>query len=211
MVAIDAATGGLVGYGPVAPLITRYGDHPITIDFGNNNSFYPLARAVLVENREGILANELLITNDQSWAESDVENRPGFDQGEDLPGPLTLGVALSRPSSLPGLDPGLDLGEATEANPSQPEQSEPRLVVIGSSQFFTNGLFSQQLNGDMFSNAVIWLSQRDGEVLSISPKDPTNRRIEMSGGQRNLLYWMALAILPLFGFALAFFIWLQKR
>ncbi|NJN30056.1 MAG: GldG family protein [Synechococcales cyanobacterium RM1_1_8] len=35
------ATGGVVGFGPTAPLVSRYGNHPITADFGSGNSLYP--------------------------------------------------------------------------------------------------------------------------------------------------------------------------
>lgn len=209
MLGIDAATGGVVGYGPIAPLITQYGSHPITADFGNSNSFYPLARAIIEESvPEGVESTSLLLTNNQSWAESDVEGPPSFDGGLDLPGPLTLGVALTR--SLPG-ETGLD-GESEETpSSSLTTGKDPRFVVIGSSQFFIDGLFEQQLNGDVFVNSVVWLSQRDGEILSISPKDPTNRRIEMGAAQLRLVYLLAFPLLPLFGVLMSVMIWWQRR
>jgi ABC-type uncharacterized transport system involved in gliding motility auxiliary subunit len=236
MLGVDPNTGGVVGYGPVAPLVTRYGNHPITANFSNGNSFYPLARAVEVNPPAGTEATKLLITNDQSWGESNPKERPGFDQGEDLQGPLTLGVALARPQDLPqGSEPDQTLPEpspeaapepspeassepspeaspeSTEVKPDSQPKKEPRFVVIGSAQFFTNGLFDQQLNGDVFTNSVVWLSQREGEVLSISPKEPTNRRIEMAAGQRNFVYLFALFVLPIVGFALALLVWFRRR
>jgi ABC-type uncharacterized transport system involved in gliding motility auxiliary subunit len=41
-------------------------------------------------------------------------------------------------------------------------------VAIGNSSFINDGLFRQQLlNGDVFLNAVRWLSQQDEQPLSI--------------------------------------------
>lgn len=88
---------------------------------------------------------------------------------------------------------------------------ESRLVVIGNSSFATNGLFAQQLNGDVFTNSIIWLSQREGEVLSISPKDPTNRRIQLQAAQARWVIWLSLIILPLIGFGLGALIWWKRR
>jgi len=99
-VVIDASgRGRSVNLGPATPLVRNYGDHPITTDFGDGYSFYPIARPVEINPVEGIKQTPLLKTNDQSWGESHPEKQPlKFDPKEDSPGPLTLGVALSRNS-----------------------------------------------------------------------------------------------------------------
>ncbi|MBE9128441.1 MULTISPECIES: GldG family protein [unclassified Coleofasciculus] len=97
-IAIDASgQGRVVGLGPATPLVNKYGDHPITNDFGDGFSLYPLARPLETKPIEGIKETPLVITNDQSWAESSPENQPlEFNEEEgDIPGPLMLGVALS--------------------------------------------------------------------------------------------------------------------
>jgi len=202
---VDQATGGLVGFGPTAPLVNTYGSHPITQEFGNGNSFYPFARAIVLDSVEGVTATELLSTNEQSWAEKEIEQQLKFDPNQDLQGPLVLGVALSRPMATPEETP-----EST-APTAEENAQESRLVVIGNSSFATNGLFAQQLNGDVFTNSIIWLSQREGEVLSISPKDPTNRRIQLQAAQARWVIWLSLIILPLIGFGLGALIWWKRR
>ncbi|MBW4594189.1 MAG: Gldg family protein [Brasilonema angustatum HA4187-MV1] len=95
--AVDVSAS--VGLGPAAPLVTQYGKHPITKDFGNGISFYPLARPIDTNPVPGIQATPLLLTKayPNSWAESDQQSENlQFNPESDRKGPLTLGVALTR-------------------------------------------------------------------------------------------------------------------
>lgn len=74
-----------------------------------------------------------------------------------------------------------------------------------------NGFFAQQLNADVFLNSVNWLTPDQQQPLSIRPKDVKNRRIALSGEQALLLGFLALAIVPLFGFITAGALWWQRR
>ena len=147
-----SGTGQLVGLGPATPLVTDYPDHPITSDFGGGRSFFPLVRPVNVEEVPNVTATTILESNPQSRAEAVTEaGELEFDQEAAPTGPYPLGVALSRPVQ----------GAAAETeNPDAPPQ-EARMVVIGNSTFATDGLFDQQLNGDVFLNAVNWLGQQN--------------------------------------------------
>jgi ABC-type uncharacterized transport system involved in gliding motility auxiliary subunit len=84
-------------------------------------------------------------------------------------------------------------------------------VVIGNAAFATDGLFDQQLNGDVFLNSVNWLSQQNDATLSIRPREVTNRRIVMTVQQQIGLGIFALLVLPLLGFILALLMWLRRR
>jgi ABC-type uncharacterized transport system involved in gliding motility auxiliary subunit len=197
-----SGAGQLVGLGPAAPLVTNYGDHPITRDFRNGRSFFPLVRPINIEDVPGVTAVSILNSNSQSRAEAlSAEGALQFDENAPASGPYTLGVALSRP--VPG------------AAPASPEASEPplesRLVVIGNATFATDGLFEQQLNGDVFLNSVNWLSQQNDATLSIRPRDVTNRRIVMTVQQQIGLGVFSLLILPLLGFIVAGLLWFKRR
>lgn len=192
--AVDAS--GLQGFGPAVPVVDQYGEHPITKDFGNGISFYPVAQPIDLVPVPGIEATPLLITNEQSWAESDLESKDlEFNPG-DRQGPLILGVALNRKVT------------------SKPEQSgdkkESRLVVLGNSTFATDGVFEQQLNGDVFLNSVSWLSNQDQQPLSIRPKEAKNRRINLTTQQANILS-LTVALVPLIAFGTAVILWWQRR
>lgn len=253
----DPKIGRLVGIDPWVVLVTRYGEHPITKDFGNGISLYPFARPIESETVDGIEESPLIWTNDQSWAETDLRGQLLFNEGRDRLGPLSIGVALTRSATteesgenesdltpippLPGQPPNQPVvtsisekeekEETTSAEvipplPGQPPDEfdptetvaksentseEARLIVLGNSQFATNGWFQQQLNGDVFLNSVSWLSKPEQQTLSISPKKVTNRRIAMTLVQARFLSWTAIIILPLLGFTIGGILWWRRR
>jgi ABC-type uncharacterized transport system involved in gliding motility auxiliary subunit len=92
-----SGAGNTVGLGPTTPFITTYGNHPITQEFSNSISFYPLSRPVDTVEVENITATSLLVTSEQMWAESNLESEEvTYDPQEDISGPFDLGVALTR-------------------------------------------------------------------------------------------------------------------
>ena len=200
---IDASgTGNVIGYGPATTLITNYGNHPITEEFANGISVYPLARPIGTVKKQGIEAVALLITSDRSWAESSLqEEEVTFDPQSDVKGPLDLGVVLTRPSAT-----------AAEDSPdNNSEKAESRLVVIGNSAFATNGWFEQQLNSDVFLNSVDWLANDEEQTLAIRPKEPKERRINLSAAQAGMIGWLALLVMPLLGLIAAAIAWWRRR
>ena len=207
--------GAALGLGPAVPVVTNYGQHPITKDFGNGFSFYRGARPIEIKPVAGVQATPILQTSPQSWAESDLNNTDlKFDPQSDRPGPLTLGIALTRQvevaSNLKQSEPKSGSNpQASEKSKQKPAQA--RLVVIGNSEFATNGLFEQQLNGDVFLNSVSWLGNQEQQQLSIRPKEAKNRRLNLTPQQVNILGWTSLAIIPLIGFVSAFVLWWLRR
>ncbi|MBE9063825.1 Gldg family protein [cf. Phormidesmis sp. LEGE 11477] len=187
-VVIDTSDGGqLVGLGPAAPLVTDYGDHPITEAFDQGRSFFPVARPLQISEVANIEADPLLFTNQNSHTQAlSNDAELSIDPNRPPEGPFALGVALSGPD-------------------------EARMVVIGNSSFATDGLFDQQLNGDVFLNAVSWLSKIENPTLEIRPKEVTNRRLNMTVQQQILLTVLALIGLPLAGLVGAGTLWLRRR
>ncbi|MBD2069239.1 Gldg family protein [Leptolyngbya sp. FACHB-671] len=243
--------GQTAGVNAAVTIVTQYGVHPITEEFGDGISFYPLARPIGVTETPEVEASPLLLTGDRVQAKPIPESGElNFDPNLPPQGSLTLGVALSRPvpdeapqaeaspspapspspeasasptpspspeasasptpSPSPEASASPDADEATEAEDDE-TASETRLVVIGNSSFATDGLFEQQLNGDVFLNSVNWLSQQDTQVLSIRPKEATNRRIIMTPRQQITSALTALVILPVLGFGAAILVWLRRR
>lgn len=242
---IDASgTGDVFGLGPSITIVVEYGKHPITQDFNNSITLFPWARAIISDSKENITATPLLITNNQTWGESNPEGETvEFSATEDLPSPLNIGVALVHKNALSEtlkpqkqvLKTENDKSEETEISqplkeednlPSPPTMKTPqgenqpmvkrekppetKMVVMGNANFATDGWFQQQLNGDLFVNTVSWLGNQDDTILSISPKEPTNRRINFSSLQANLINWLALIIIPALGFIVAIVTWWQR-
>ncbi len=226
--------GDPIGLGPLVPLVSRYGNHPIVATFGEGLTFYPLSRAVSVtEDAEDVMAEPLAFTHEETWAESDLTSEElSFDPASDRNGPLPLGYALSRlpTSSQDAIAPeesGDPASDATatpqqqaqeqqqpeRANAPAPPSQESRLVVFGNAGFATNGWFEQQLNGDMFLNAIDWLTQADAQEqpFLVRPREQTNRRIVLTPLQTNVLSLVALAIVPLLGLTAAALTWFWRR
>lgn len=251
---IDTSGGGqLVKLGPAAPLVQDYGDHPITNAFGNGRSFFPVTRPLQVREVAGIEETPLLFTHQNSHAQPMGKGDLEINPNQPPEGPLTIGVALSRPvvaassatdgsaadkvgANKTAAEKAAATAEETDekatAAPSAeevikdslPEEAlldksaadeEPpadsRLVVIGNSSFATDGLFAQQLNGDVFLNSVNWLSKVDNPVLSIRPKEITNRRFVMTFRQQLYLTLLALVVFPLAGLIGAGALWARRR
>lgn len=196
------------GLGPTAALVSSYGNHPITQDFQNRYSFYPSARAIdVVKVIDNVKSTPLLLTSEQTWAESNPDQIE-FNPESDRQGPLILGFALTRPIETTTPQTTLTPNPANKSN--QPLQ-ETRMVVLGNTDFATNGLFSQQINGDVFLNSISWLSQQDDRLLSIRPKEQKNRRINMTFLQASLLAWLAIIVVPFLGLVTAGFLWWKRR
>ncbi|NEQ46539.1 MAG: ABC transporter [Leptolyngbya sp. SIOISBB] len=127
-----SGAGQFVGLGPAAPIVTTYGDHPITQDFGDGRSFYPLARAVDSRDLPGIEATPLLLTNPESRAEAiSDEGDLTFDPNAPPDGPYVLGVALSReaeetpPAELSQEPDSETEGEAVAAPDDTEDNTDP--------------------------------------------------------------------------------------
>jgi ABC-type uncharacterized transport system involved in gliding motility auxiliary subunit len=230
--AIDASgTGSAIGYSPTTPLVNRYGTHPITLEFNNRFSVYPLSAPIIIEDKNDIEAVPIVMTNEESWAERDLTSDTlEFDPEEDLAGPINIGVALEQSlesaaennenseetESREEEDTEESSEEGTETNTTDSDEEEDnspkvRMVVFGNSSFATNGWFEQQFNSDVFLNSVKWLANEDEQLLSIRPKELSNRRINLSPELAALLGWLAIAFFPLCAFVGAGAIWWVKR
>ncbi len=218
---------------PGISIVTQYGTHPITKDFQNGISIYKLARPIQTTPVSGVESTPLLLTQPYpaTWAESDLASEElKFDEKQDIPGPLTLGVALTKkiaakpiqptptPTVSPTASPTPTPTPTTSPTPTptpttskENKATESRMVVIGDSDFITDGLFSQQLNGDVFLNSMTWLGKQDSQPLSIRPKEATNRRLNLSQSQANLIALSSILILPVIAFAAAILLWFQRR
>src|SRR5690606_8715070 len=113
----------------------------------------------------GPMAQKLLETSPQSWAESDVRGlfatgRPeqNVDRG-DKPGPVSIAVAASAPAAEPPA-PAAESGSDGEKPAADAPKPESRVVVVGDSDFASNRALGIQGNRELFLNMANWLAQQ---------------------------------------------------
>lgn len=221
---VDASgIGQLFGLNFAFPLVSEHGDHPLTQHLSGVMTFFPRAQNVTtVSSPLDYTTRGLLNTSPNSWAESELkEGDTTFDEEQDTQGPLQLaavttlsvqglsrngeGIAVtesrSQESDMIGYDP---VGGAKLA------ERESRFVLIGDADFASNAYFDSAANGDLFLMAVSWLAE-EADLLAIGPKDPKNRRINVTQGQFRMIFWAAVLILPLFTLALGTTVWMRRR
>lgn len=117
----------------------------------------PQARSLTVSQTppQGVTLTGLINTAQQSWGETDLaslqaKQQIAFNQGTDIPGPLTLAASAENAAT------------------------KSRVVVFGNSIFATDKGFDIYSNGDIFVNSVDWAAQQ-GNLINITPRTPITR------------------------------------
>jgi ABC-type uncharacterized transport system involved in gliding motility auxiliary subunit len=218
-VVVDVSvTGQLAGSSEFAPTVIQYPFHDITKDFARDRrvvTAFPVARSMQAGTAsvEGVAAQNLLETSQDSWAESDLalKGRVQFEEGKDRKGPISLAAVATvrgkapEPAPSPAPSPAAD-GAAEEP----PKAPEGRVVAIGSADFASNGWLGFYGNQDLFLNVVSWLAQ-DPDLISIRPKDQDDQRMFLSAGQKQNVTLVALLLLPGLFVVLGVATWWRRR
>ena len=225
-VVIDASgVGQLFGLGVAAPIVATYEDHPITEEMRGVMTFFPMARAVkTVDGSLGYEAKTLMSTSERSWGETNLEgDRAGFDEGEDMQGPLALAAVATREATEPGpAEEGFESNSEAEGESAEKEDTaesdedsegtkgESRFALYGDSDFATNAYFGTSANGDLFRMTVSWLAE-DADLTAIAAKSPENRRINLTQSQSRLMFWATVILLPLSTLVFGLAVWLRRK
>jgi hypothetical protein len=191
--------------------------HAITTNFPRLITAFPLARSVTpVEGGvDGRVAQRVLETSPQSWAEADVKglfatSRPerNVDKG-DKAGPIAIAAAVSIPApEAPAPDPP----PAAEGAPPAADAPKPetRVVVVGDSDFASNRAIGLQGNRDIFLNMANWLAQQEN-LIAIRPRDAQDRPLTMTADQGTMVFWFTMVLIPALLFANAVRVWWRRR
>jgi len=216
-IVVDASgIGQLLGTDASVPVVANYPPHPITENFQLMTAF-PLARSVVAGDAAtsgGRTPEVFAQTGAQSWAETDLAaitsggGRVELNEDKgDRPGPISLAAAVSAPATEAPAPPPPAEGAAPAENKPTPQS---RVVVIGDSDFASNGILGVQGNRDFFQNTVNWLAQQEG-LIAIRPREPEDRRITMTAEAQNMVFWLSIFGIPGFIFALGLLNWRGRR
>ncbi|MCH7733846.1 MAG: GldG family protein [Chloroflexi bacterium] len=144
--------------------------------------------------RQTLLAQTTL----SSWEE--LGGLIEFNQGEDIPGPLPVAIALEA------------IAELNQAPQVDPDGAfiVTSIVVIGDSDFGSNNFFSSAKNGDLLANSVNWLA-RDFELISTRPKTRVFRELVLTQTERDFIRWTGWLLMPTLIGSIGVATWWRRR
>ncbi|MGN7612701.1 GldG family protein [Magnetococcales bacterium HHB-1] len=179
----------LMGTGPTTPLLTTFDrNHPVTKNV-TLSSFLPTARGIklLAENENGVQPVELFKGAMKGWIEMGdlATGQVEFNQGQDQPGPILMGVAV--------------------------EQQKRRLIAVGDSDFIIDRLYNMAGNATLFLNMLHWLAD-DENFIAIKPRKIVDSNLAVT---ENQAFWAQIGLiilLPLLLLLIGGGVWyLRKR
>jgi len=183
--------GQLMGMGPTIALVSTYDPHPIVNDLKGTATGFPLSRSLTIKNTDKSTVQKLFESSDSSLATTKLDS-PNVNPNDptNKRGPMTIAAAGTYKTGK--------------------ENSEGRFVVVGSSSWVANSFISFNGNSDLALDAMNWLSS-DEDLISIRPKPPEDRKVNMTGAQFN---WVRLSSQFLFPGALllaGLSVWWRRR
>ncbi len=181
---------------PFYAVASAYASHPITDKLQGLVSFFPTVRSLSITTVGGVQPVHLVTTVNQAWGETDFDalskalqgnGQIGFNQGVDLPGPLTLAMAAE------------DTAKGS------------RIVVFGDSDFASDKFFNQYANGDIFINAIDWTAGQEKMINLTTPKTINRTLNPLSSTTLVLLLLFFIIVLPGLVIAGGIASWLMRR
>jgi len=174
-----------------AVLANKFENHPIVREMGGKPVVMGFPRSLEGKSAEKTTVEKLFSSLSSSFALTDLtkaEIDPNPDK--DKRGPFTMSVAGTYKTGV--------------------ENKDGRFVVVGNSSFIDNGNIQLYGNSDLFLNMLAWLSA-DEDLISIRPKDPEDRRIQLDQGQMNTVIVVSQFVLPMIALGAAIWIWRKRR
>ena len=176
--------------------ITRYGDSELMAQQQGQTLF---SYATLVQRDLSVKAiwdfDAILTSSNKVWLETnatELSKNIQYDQdSDDIAGPVNLGIALSRSAK-------------------NKESKQQRVVVIGDSNFMSNGFIGYGGNLEFTERLFNWLSANEN-LLVIKAKVAPDTKIEMPDWQLYSLAIFFLFILPIGLLVYGLYRWLARK
>ena len=199
-----------------SPAVTQYNNHRVTRNLPL--TFFPGVRSLSPGARvAGAAPTRIVNSSVNSFGE--VSAVSVERDGDDIPGPLTLMVAVNkRPVSEEEVRVVESLGGgraeaaagAAEEDPPMLATERSRLVVVGDSDFATNSFFHILGNGDLFLNAVNYLTAQEN-LIGIEPRTRELPEINFTNRQMKGVFFLSVFLLPLILALIGTAVWWRQR
>lgn len=185
-----SGVGQIFGMGPEVPLVASYESHAIVREMKDMPTGFPLVRSLEVKNGDKTNVEKLFSTADNSFATANLKSADIRQTPSDKKGPFVLAAAGT-----------INGAGATENG---------RFIVVGSSNWVANFFLRFNGNRDLAMNMLNWLSS-DEDLISIRPKEPEDRRLNMTRVQMNMVFYASVIMLPLFIVLAGVGVWWRRR
>ncbi|MGA2713008.1 MAG: GldG family protein [Bryobacteraceae bacterium] len=184
-VILDLSSASRV-FGQISPVVGSYEQHPIVRVMQDNATVYPLSQSLTVKSPAEKLfsstADSYSLTNPKlPIKESDLTNAKK--------GPFVLGAVSTMGTG----------------------QNQSRIVVVGSSSWIANSIMAAPIgNRDLILNMMNWLTS-DEDLISIRPKQPEDRRLNVTGATMRVLFMTSVILLPMIVIFSGVSVWWKRR
>jgi len=187
-----------LGASAVMPLVVQYGAHPITRDFTNVVTLYPLARPLFIKKDvQGLAPLPLATTTPTSWVKSGKdwhkERKAAFDPDTDKKGPFHLALLVEIKGGRPG--PQEPAGKDKPQGAGKDDRKGV-LAVFGDVDFAANAYFNLSMNGDFFLNTINFLAEEEKQIV-IRKDDRKPQPLLLGRAQAWALVLVCLVLMPL--------------
>ncbi|NOX75595.1 MAG: GldG family protein [Gammaproteobacteria bacterium] len=182
---------------PRFALVSEYPAHDITRGL-DSVTLFPQSVGLQINAVTPWQAVAFLRTAADSWAEtSPMSGTLRLDVGTDVPGPLTVGVALTR--QLPNA-----ISDKTG------DARQQRVVVIGDGDFLSNAYLGNGGNLRLGQNIINWLAY-DDSLIDVPAKITRDRELNLTPLAQGIIGFGFLFVIPLALAGAGLFIWLRRR
>ncbi|MDP1550671.1 MAG: Gldg family protein [Nitrosomonas sp.] len=165
-----------------------YGQHVITGNF-DYITVFPFSRQITIDESEEWSSVSLVEAAPEGWVETgDLNSEIVFDQADDVAGPISIAVALTR----------------------NIQDREQRIVVVGSGHFLANTYLGNGSNLDFGINLINWLTG-DEALIVIQPRATLDSNLILSESELTLIAVVFLVLLPALFLVSGTVIWWNRR
>jgi len=187
-VVVDPTSQSITGASANFVVAMRYGSQPVVRGF-DLTTLFPEAQGISVQPPKGWEQQTIVDTAPGAWVETGpLTGRIEFNAGQDVRGPINLGVALTR----------------------KLDEREQRVAVFGDGDFLSNTFIGNGGNLELGMNLVNWLSSDDA-YINVPVRTAPDLSLTLSHNAQLIMLAGFLLILPLGLLGSGIGIWWRRR